>query len=59
MMLNAMRHALPDAMQNAMRDAMRNAMQRRGEERRGLRGEGGHLYLDTKLSHAREEQATT
>ena len=33
------RHAMHDAMQ----DALPNAMQRRGEERRGLRGEGGSV----------------
>jgi hypothetical protein len=35
--------AMLDAMPTAMPHALPEAMQRRGEERRGLRGEGGHL----------------
>ena len=41
-----------------MPEAMPSAMQRRGEERRGLRGEGGHLSRTTQLGLAREGNQT-
>lgn len=56
-MPRAMHRAMHRAMPTAMRKAMPQAMQRRGEERRGLRGEGGHLIWDTRLSNAREEMS--
>lgn len=37
------RKAMPDALPDAMPTALPSAMQRRGEERRGLRGEGGSV----------------
>lgn len=52
-----MPRAMHRAMPTAMHKAMPQAMQRRGEERRGLRGEGGHLIWDIRLSNAREEMS--
>ena len=52
----AMPDAMPRALPTASEEPMPNAMQRRGEERRGLRGEGGQVTGKTQQSHAREEE---
>ena len=45
-----------EALQRAMHDALRNGIQRRGEERRGLRGEGRRHQSDLTLSNAHEQK---